>query len=102
MLQTAFGSSCMNRASVFEWHKRFKEVRESVREDETCGRSKKVRTAELIGQIKNSMDKDSTGMIYMHWVTTALTVNKEYYVEFLREFRKRFCRKRPVLFKSGQ
>ena len=26
MLQTAFGASCMNRASVFEWHKRFKEV----------------------------------------------------------------------------
>ena len=25
MLQTAFGASCMNRASVFEWHKRFKE-----------------------------------------------------------------------------
>ena len=24
MLQTAFGASCMNRASVFEWHKRFK------------------------------------------------------------------------------
>ena len=29
MLQTAFGVSCMNRASVFEWHKRFKEGRES-------------------------------------------------------------------------
>ena len=27
MLQTAFGASCMNRASVFEWHKRFKEAR---------------------------------------------------------------------------
>ena len=25
ILQTAFGASCMNRASVFEWHKRFKE-----------------------------------------------------------------------------
>ena len=25
MLQTAFGASCMNRASAFEWHKRFKE-----------------------------------------------------------------------------
>ena len=24
MLQTAFGASCMNRAWVFEWHKRFK------------------------------------------------------------------------------
>ena len=59
MLQTAFGASCMmNRASVFEWHKKFKEGRESVRDDEICGRSKKVRTPELIGQIKNFMDKD--------------------------------------------
>ena len=31
MLQTAFGSSCMNWASVFEWHKGFKDARESVR-----------------------------------------------------------------------
>ena len=45
-----FDHSCMNRASVFEWHKRF----------------------------------------------------KGYYVEVLREFRKRFRRKRPALFKSGQ
>ena len=28
MLQSAFGASCMNRASVSEWHKRFKEDRE--------------------------------------------------------------------------
>ena len=33
MLQTAFGPSGMNRASVFEWHKRFKEGTESVRDD---------------------------------------------------------------------
>ena len=51
MLQTAFRPSCMNRASVFEWwHKRFKEGRESVRDDERFGRSKEVNTAELIGQ----------------------------------------------------
>ena len=36
MLQTAFRPSYMNRASVFEWHKRFKEGRESVR-NERCG-----------------------------------------------------------------
>ena len=52
MLQTAFGGSCMNRASVFEWHKRFKESRESVRNDERCGRSNKVRIPDLIGQKK--------------------------------------------------
>ena len=51
MLQTAFRPSCMNRASVFEWHKRFKEGRESLRDDERCGRSKEVRTPELIGQM---------------------------------------------------
>ena len=54
MLQTAFGASCMNQASVFELHKRFKEDRESVRD----GKSKEVRTPELIGQTKNFMDKD--------------------------------------------
>ena len=39
-----------HRASVFEWHKRFKRGRESVRDDERCGRSKKVNTPELIGK----------------------------------------------------
>ena len=58
MLYTAFGASCMNRASVFEWHKRFKEARESVRDDERCGRSKEVNRTELMGQIKKFMDKD--------------------------------------------
>ena len=77
MLQTAFGASCMNQASVFEWHKRFKEGKESVKDDERCGRSKEVRTSELIGQLG-------------------------YYVKVLREFRKRFRQKRPALFKSGQ
>ena len=42
--------SCMNPASVFEWHKRFKEGRESVRDDERCGRSKEVNTLHLISQ----------------------------------------------------
>ena len=50
MLQTAFGAFCMNLASVFEWQKRFKEGRESVRDDERCGSSKEVRTPEFIGQ----------------------------------------------------
>ena len=44
----------------------------------------------------------STGMIYMYWVPPGQTVNKEYYVEVLREFTKRFRRTRPALFISGQ
>ena len=46
MLQIAFGASCMSRASVFEWHKRFKEGRESVRDDERCRMSKEVNTVD--------------------------------------------------------
>ena len=37
MLQTAFGTSCMNQASVIEWYKAFKDNRESVRDDERLG-----------------------------------------------------------------
>ena len=81
MLQTAFWPSCMNRASVFEWHKRFKEGTESVRDDESCGRSKEVNTPVLIGQR----------------VRVRVTM-----LRFIREFRKRFLGKRQALFKSGQ
>ena len=76
MLQTAFRPSYINQALVFEWHKRFKEARESVRDDERCGRSKEVNTPELIGQR----------------VRVRVTI-----FEVLREFRKR-----PALLKSGQ
>ena len=40
----------MIQASVSEWHKRFKEGRETVGDDERCVRSKDVNTPEWIGQ----------------------------------------------------
>ena len=69
MLQTTFLPSCMNRAWVFEGHKRFKEGRESVRNDERCEISKKVKTPELICQtvrvtmlrFQGSTARDSVG-----------------------------------------
>ena len=48
MLHTVFGPSCMNWASVFEWHKIFKEGRASVGDDERGGKSTEVNTPELI------------------------------------------------------
>ena len=59
-------------------------------------------TEQIPPQTFNDPFFDSTGMIYMHRVPTGQTVNKEYYVVVLREFRKIFRRKRPALFKSGQ
>ena len=64
-------------------------------------RPKKARRSKSTNKLLMIPFFDNTGMIYMHWVPTGQTVNKEYYVEFLREFRKRFRRMRPALFKSG-
>ena len=77
MLQNAFRPSCMNRASVFKWHKRFKEGRESVRDVERCGRTKEVNTPQLIGQtvrvrvtmlmFEGSSARDSVGRGQHSW-----------------------------------
>ena len=58
MLQTAFRPSCMNQASVFEWHKRFNEGRESVRE-ELIGQRVKIMVAAL--RFYGSSGRDSVG-----------------------------------------
>ena len=50
MLQTAFRPSFINRVSDFEWHKRFKEGTDPMRDYERCGRSKEVNTPQLIDQ----------------------------------------------------
>ena len=76
MLQTAFGVSCMNRASIFEWHKRFKEGRKSVRDDERCGRSKEVNTPELMGQRVRVMVTMLTGCRYETFEETKEAVAK--------------------------
>ena len=65
-------------------------------------RPKKARQSKSTHKLLMIPFFDITGMIYMHWVPTVQTVNKEYYVAVLREFRKRFLGKRPALFKSGQ
>ena len=45
---------------------------------------------------------DSKVIIYIHWVPSGQMIQREYYVEVLRGFRKRFHRKRLEIFQSGQ
>jgi hypothetical protein len=40
MLTEAYGADAMKKLSVFEWHKRFKEVREDMKDDKRTGRLK--------------------------------------------------------------
>ena len=73
------GSTAMTKRQSSQW--------------EHAGSPKKARQSKSTHKLLMIPFFDSTGMIYMHWVPTGLTVNKEYYVEVLREFRKRFCQK---------
>ena len=65
-------------------------------------RPKKARQSKSTHKLLMIPFFDSIYMIYMHWVPTEQTVNKEYYIEVLRDFRKRFLGKKPALLKSGQ
>ena len=74
----------------------------SQRKHAGSARPKKARQSKSTNKLLMIPFFYCTGMINMHWFPTIQTVNKDYYVEVLREFRKRFRRKRPALFKSGQ
>lgn len=53
LLKEAYGDEVMSRARVFDWHKRFKEGREDVRDDARSGRPVTHRTDENIQKVKN-------------------------------------------------
>ena len=64
-------------------------------------RPKKTRQSKSTQKLTMILFFDSMDIIYINWVSTGITVNKEYYIEVLREFRKRYRRKRPEHFESG-
>ena len=38
LIQKVYGNAALSRTTIFEWHKRFREGRESVKDDERSGR----------------------------------------------------------------
>ena len=81
LLTEAYGEDCKSRARVFEWHNRFSESRESVKDDDRPGRPG---TAVLF---------DIQGTVMADWVTNGQTVNQQYYVEVLTNLLERVRRK---------
>nr|XP_055212815.1 protein GVQW3 isoform X3 [Gorilla gorilla gorilla] len=53
LLKEAYGNEVMSRARVFDWHKRFKEGREDVRDDARSGRPVTHRTDDNIQKVKD-------------------------------------------------
>jgi hypothetical protein len=68
LLTEAYGEDCISRARVFEWHKRFSEGRESVKDDDRPDRprtavndenSEKVYAKFILRQLHHSHGDDT-------------------------------------------
>jgi hypothetical protein len=52
MLKTVYGESTMSKSNVFKWHKRFRQGRDNVKEDERQGAPMTKRTNENVSKIR--------------------------------------------------
>ena len=57
LLTEAYGEDCMSRAHVFEWHKRFSEGRESVKDDVRPGHPSTPVTDDNIEEVQDVIRK---------------------------------------------
>jgi hypothetical protein len=53
MLFKAYGREAMKKSSVFEWHKRFKERRENMEDDDKSNRSRCDKTDGNVEKVRN-------------------------------------------------
>ncbi|KAG5316912.1 SETMR methyltransferase, partial [Pseudoatta argentina] len=74
-MQQVYGSQCLGRTAVFEWHKRFLEVRETLEDDKKSGRPILVRTPEMIKKIRDFVANDRNASLKM--MEEALNISRE-------------------------
>ncbi|KAG5337044.1 SETMR methyltransferase, partial [Acromyrmex charruanus] len=64
-MQQVYGSQCLGRTIVFEWHKRFLEGRETLEDDKKSGRPISVRTPEMIEKVHDFVANDRNASLKM-------------------------------------
>lgn len=58
MIQDAFKEEAMSRAAVFNWHKRFKDGRQNVEDDDRSGRPSTSRTDNNVDRVRQLLKSD--------------------------------------------
>jgi hypothetical protein len=58
MLKSVYGESAMSKSNVFKWHKRFREGREDVNDDERSGAPVTKRTDGNVSKIRELVLSD--------------------------------------------
>lgn len=83
LLKQVYGEQSLSRSQVFEWHRRFKEGREDVEDDEHSGRPRTSRTDEKVKKIRKIV-KEYRG-ISIRAVAEMVNINKESVRQILHE-----------------
>ena len=79
LLRTTRRNISVSRALVFKWHRRFKDGRQDIEDDERQGREAVIRTSRSSGKQMYAMFADHRGMILCHPVPVGQIVNGIYY-----------------------
>ena len=96
LIQKAYGDAALSRTTIFEWHKRFREGRESVKDDECSGRPTTSRTDDNIADV-DKMVKEYRN-VTSRLIADTLGIPKTVVLRILRE--EFCCRMRPGAFGS--
>ena len=92
LLTEACGEDCMSRARMFEWHKRFSEGRESLKDDRP-GRPRTAVTDDNIEKVRDVIRKDRR--LGVRAVDEEVNLDRESVRRILREEldMRKFCAK---------
>jgi len=96
LIQKAYGDAALSRTTTFEWHKRFREGRESAKDDERSNRPTRSRTDDNIAAVDKMVKEDRN--VTSRLIADRLGIPKTVVLRVLREDLKK--RKLPGVFFS--
>ena len=82
-IQKAYGDAALSRTTIFEWHKQFREGRESVNDDERSGQPTKSRTDDNIAVVDKMVKEDRN--VISRLVADTFSIPKTVVLWILRE-----------------
>jgi len=83
LIQKAFGDAALSQTTIFEWHKQFREGRESVKDDKCSGRPTTSRTDDNIAAVEKVVKEDRKVMSRL--IADTLGIPKTMVLWILRE-----------------
>jgi len=83
LIQKAYGDAAFSRTTIFEWHRRFQEGRESVKDDERGGRPTTSRTDDIAAAVDKMIKEDRN--VTSRLIADTLGIPKTVVLRILRE-----------------